>query len=266
MLKTISLKSMRYAKYQTKEIKPKLGERTIFHRQNLIPNFEQMGLADSQLLFIGAGGINGEVAEGSVRKGAGHIIIADGDIVEITNLNRQKFHKEDIGKNKALCLAKNLAKDATGSTTIEAYGHYFEELRAKGKQFDADVVVCGVDSDKTRAFVSRDFIGRAPVIFIAVSEDADHGYVLIQEKGGRPCFHCLYPDNDQRRMSCTPAGAVKDILKVVGGIALYAIDTLIMPRKRDWNYRHISLAGFAPDTTKRIKPRQDCPICQDIQS
>ncbi len=151
-------------------------------------------------------------------------------------------------------------------TTIEAYGSYFEHLRTQGKQFNADVVVCGVDSDRTRSFVSRDFIGIAPVIFIAVSADADHGYVFIQEKEGKPCFHCLYPNHDQERTRCARAGAVKDILKVVGGIALYAIDTLIMSRKRDWNYRHISLAGFAPDTTKWIEPRHDCPICQGIQS
>ena len=261
MLKTTFSKSMKYAKYRTREIKPKSGGRTIFDRQTRIPDFKQASITDSRILFIGAGGINGEIAEGSVRKGTGHILIVDGDIVEITNLNRQKFHQEDIGKNKAICLGKNLAKDATGSTTIEAYGHYFEDLRIRGKRLDANVVVCGVDSNKTRSFASRDFIGVAPVIFIAVSEDADHGYVFIQEKGGSPCFHCLYSNNDQKRISCAPAGAVKDILKVVGGIALYAIDTLIMQRKRDWNYRHISLAGFAPDINKLVEINPNCPIC-----
>jgi hypothetical protein len=57
------------------------------------------------------------------------------------------------------------------------------------------------------------------------------------------------------------AAAVKDILKIVAGMALYAADSLIMDRKRNWNYRNFHVAGFAESNLKIIEKRTDCPIC-----
>lgn len=264
MLKIMSSKSIRYARYQTREIRPEVfGESGVFDRQGRIPEFNQPMLSEASLMLIGAGGINGEIGEGSARKGVGQVIVVDGDSVELSNLNRQRFYREDLYRNKALCLAKNLSREAPGSTQIEAYGYNFEDFLTLGEKAQVDVVVCGVDNDETRYFISRYFINKAPVVFIAVDETADHGYVFIQGKEGRPCFLCLYPRSlaNGGRKRCTPAGAVKDILKVVAGVALYAIDSLLMERKRDWNYRHISLAGFTPDIGKQVEPHSDCPVC-----
>ena len=71
-----------------------------------------------------------------------------------------------------------------------------------------------------------------PVIFAAVSRDADHRYVFVQDKVG-PCIGCLFPDslNDDRYpRPGTPA--IADVLQVVGSFAVYAVDTLVLTRAR----------------------------------
>ena len=48
---------------------------------------------------------------------------------------------------------------------------------------------------------------------------------------------------------------MKDLLKVIADIRLYALDSIIMPkgRIRNWNYSEAHLAGFTPDVQLNIK-------------
>lgn len=80
-------------------------------------------------------------------------------------------------------------------------------------------------------------------------------------KPGKACFGCLFSDCLAKRKAPCRTPAVKDVLKVVAGISLYAIDSLLMERKRNWNYRHIHLADFAPDSARNIEHDSRCPFC-----
>jgi len=42
--------------------------------------------------------------------------------------------------------------------------------------------------------------------------------------------------------------------------ALYAFDTLVMARKRNWNSRSVHLAGCAP-SKKIIEQKRECLLC-----
>jgi hypothetical protein len=112
-----------------------------------------------------------------------------------------------------------------------------------------------------------------PVIFTAVSADGDHGYVFIQEKEG-PCIACLFPNMaDDDRYPCPGTPAIADILQCVGALAVYAIDTILMSRRRVWNYRRVTLSdgsldGFCasssakglPHLHNRSLPSRDMPL------
>src|SRR5262245_1491593 len=77
-------------------------------RQVKIPGFDQDIFSKSSVLCIGAGGIISQIAPTLVRKGIGQITLLDGDIVEASNLNRQRFYIKDAGEKKAVALARNL--------------------------------------------------------------------------------------------------------------------------------------------------------------
>jgi hypothetical protein len=48
----------------------------------------------------------------------------------------------------------------------------------------------------------------------------------------------------------------------VTGIVVYAVDTLLMQRKRFWNHKHIFLDGSIPGWDSNIAKRPDCKLCQ----
>lgn len=236
-------------------------EAGVTDRQERVPGFKQAALCNSIITMIGAGGLGGEIAGGLIRKGLGVIKIFDGDIVQVSNLNRQDFYEEDLYKNKALCLAKNASHNATKASVIYGFPYMFQEAVENDVDVSCDAAISGVDNNPARTFAAKHYLKTRPVIFTAVSNDANHGYVFIQEPG-KACFGCLFPKavNDETT-PCPNTPAVKDILKVVSGVVLYAVDTLFMERKRNWNYREIYLAGFVPDSSRNVERLGNCPIC-----
>jgi len=87
-------------------------------RQKKIPGFDQEIFSKSRVLCIGAGGILSQIAPVLVRKGVGSIILLDEDIVETSNLNRQRFYLKDVGRNKAVALAENLRPECICDTEV----------------------------------------------------------------------------------------------------------------------------------------------------
>lgn len=235
---------------------------SVTDRQEKIAGYDQKKLKKATILLKGAGGINGEISEGLARKGVGKLLIYDFDEVEISNLNRQKFYKEDIGENKAIALCRNLKRESTCGTLLGAYPNTLEKHIEEEKVPYFDIAVIGVDSYKARENASRFLITRKkPGIFLGVSDDTDRGYVLIQLPN-QACFACVFPPLETSgRMPCPNQPAVKDILKMIAGPALFAVDSILMGLKRNWNFWLVSLSGFIPDIKIIHEKREGCKLC-----
>jgi molybdopterin/thiamine biosynthesis adenylyltransferase len=247
----------------TKKLLPTDPRYAVTHRQELISGFCQEKLTCADGIQIGAGGFGGNIGQGQCRKGIGRLRFFDHDVVEHTNLNRQHFFPPDIGKNKACCLARNLAPHCHAGTILEGWPMSFEDAVAVGADLSADFVVCGVDNAASRVAVSQYYrpLG-TPVIYVNVNLQAECGHVFVQESTPTAaCFGCAFPNSLAPRKAPCFAPASVDILMVIAGFALYAIDTVLMDRKRNWNYRLIHLAGFAPDVMLNIERNSECPLC-----
>ncbi|HEY7404892.1 MAG TPA: ThiF family adenylyltransferase [Candidatus Angelobacter sp.] len=214
-------------------------------RQEKIAGFDQKIYSQSHVLCIGAGGLISNIAPALVRKGIGGLTILDPDVVEASNLNRQRFYSRDLGKNKAIALAKNLQPECIHETKLAGHSISLETAIERGINLDGNVAICGIDNNPGRVAASRFFRAKTlPVIFVAVSEKADHGYCFIQRTSGA-CIGCLFPDiADDQSYPCPGSAAILDILQLVGALAVYAVDAILMNRKCDWNYRAEHLSGW----------------------
>ena len=75
-----------------------------YSRQILLPQIGYDGqrkLLESRVLLIGAGGLGSPVALYLAAAGVGHLTIADDDVVDLSNLQRQILHRhQDLGRPK----------------------------------------------------------------------------------------------------------------------------------------------------------------------
>jgi sulfur carrier protein ThiS adenylyltransferase len=67
-------------------------------------------LSKSSVGIAGAGGLGSNCAVSLVRCGLGRLVIADFDLVEASNLNRQYYFVDQLGKNKVDALKENLLR------------------------------------------------------------------------------------------------------------------------------------------------------------
>jgi adenylyltransferase/sulfurtransferase len=247
----------------TKCVNKNKWERLNFNQQK-VSGFSLTAFQNTKVASIGAGAIGTNVLVGLVRKGIGALDIFDGDFVELNNLTRQLFYLKDVGKNKAECLARFLSKHGFFNTRICGFPYRFQEALELGHDFSKyDAFICGVDNNPTRISVAKYCLEKKiPLITGAVSRDGLQMYCAIQEPE-RACFGCIRPnDINDNFYPCDLPGII-DINQVVAGFMVYALDTVLMNRNREWNLKMIFLDGSVPETSKNIQRNPGCPLCND---
>jgi sulfur carrier protein ThiS adenylyltransferase len=96
-------------------------------------------LADKRVGIIGLGGLGSNAAAMLVRTGVRHLVLADFDVVDDSNLNRQLYFREDVGRRKTEALAETLRRiepevelelvsSRVGEDEIVAIGHRVDVL------------------------------------------------------------------------------------------------------------------------------------------
>jgi len=98
----------------------------------------------ANILIVGAGSIGNPVATEAVRAGAMNLAVMDPDTVEISNLSRQRYTTNQVGKNKSEMTKENLKKiNPFASIVSEPLGMTMEN--AKRYVEFSDIVVDAVD-------------------------------------------------------------------------------------------------------------------------
>jgi molybdopterin/thiamine biosynthesis adenylyltransferase len=209
----------------------------------------------------------GPVGHSLARKGAGRLIICDGDRVETSNLARQHFYAADLHENKALRLARNLARESFVGMRVTGHATNFNPETADAVSNGAELAIVGVDDSETRIFASQYFGGRVPVLFCAVDEAATYCWCFVQT-GKSPCLGCLFPNQiNLKRERCTEDPASIDILKIVASLVSRAVESVVMPgRELSWAYYDFDLRTAAGNVSDRPKPRLGCPVCGEEAS
>ena len=95
-------------------------------------------------ILIAGCGIGSSFAEVAVRLGFENLILADGDIVNDHNLNRQCFTANDIGKLKVKALSERL-KEINPSVKVQEFNEYISEKNVTQIVNDADIVFDTID-------------------------------------------------------------------------------------------------------------------------
>ena len=178
----------------------------------------QIRIRESRLLIVGAGGLGSPAALYLASAGVGKIILADGDTVDLTNLQRQILHgQSSLGLAKALSGQTALARinpEVTVVPVIERLaGQQLEALVA-----DVDAVLDCCDNFDTRHAVNRACVAhRVPLISGAAIRFSGQVAVFDARRADSPCYHCLFPEGeDAEEMRCAVTGVFAPLTGIIG--------------------------------------------------
>ena len=179
-----------------------LSEREIerYSRQLVLPEWTaaiQERLRASSAIVIGAGALGSPAATYLTCAGVGTIGVADGDWVELSNLQRQPLHfTPDVETQKAESAAQKLGVLNT-DVTVEPYPVEVDADNAAAIVAGADVVL-----DCTDSFASRYLINDACcaecVPLVEAGALGFGGMVFAIRPGETACYRCLKSYQNQR--------------------------------------------------------------------
>ncbi len=185
-----------------------------YSRQIALPDFgekAQEQLTDSAVGIIGVGGLGSPAAYYLAAAGVGHIILADYQRPDVTNLNRQILHwVEDIGQRSKPASAAWKLKRFNPEIMIEVRE---EEVSSSniGDVFEGvDVILDCLDSFAPR-FILNDHSLSEGVPFVHAAVEGFHGQVTVIVPGLTPCLRCLVPNPPPRKESFPILGAAAGV-------------------------------------------------------
>lgn len=143
-----------------------------FDRQIMLSGFgeaAQLKLQQAKVLVVGAGGLGCPVLLYLAAAGVGTIGVSDGDVVSVSNLNRQIiFSEADVNKRKAE-VAGNYLKQKYNDLQIEIINTYLTVENTVQTISKYDLVIDGSDNFQTRYMINDACVLlRKPLVFGAV--------------------------------------------------------------------------------------------------
>lgn len=166
-----------------------------YSRHLLIPEVALAGqhrLARSRVLVIGAGGLGSPALEYLAAAGVGRIGVADDDVVEVTNLQRQTlFATSDIGRQKAV-VARERLLDLNPDIAVDPIATRVDESNARELVRLYDIVLDCTDRFTSRyAINDACFLEGKPDVYASIFRFDGQVSVFAGQPG--PCYRCLFP-------------------------------------------------------------------------
>ena len=151
----------------------------------------QKKLLNGKVLIIGAGGLGAPAAMYLAAAGVGTIGIADGDTVELSNLQRQILHKESrLRQNKAVSAAKSL-HGLNAQVHVQTYSQFMDEAHLRQVLPDYDIVIDATDQLENKFLINDVCVSvEKPFVHGGITGFSGQVMTYVPEKG--PCYRCIF--------------------------------------------------------------------------
>jgi len=178
----------------------------------------QRRLLAAHALVVGAGGLGSPVALYLGTAGVGRITIVDGDVVDLTNLQRQIAHDlARVGTPKAESAARSIAA-INPAVRVIALHERVDALRLLELVAKADVVVDCSDNFATRHAVNAACVAHAKPLVAGAAIGFDGQLSVYDTRDpARPCYACLFPpDALFEEVRCATMGVFAPLVGIIG--------------------------------------------------
>ncbi|MDO9244113.1 MAG: molybdopterin-synthase adenylyltransferase MoeB [Rhodocyclaceae bacterium] len=240
-----------------------------YSRHILLPQIGIEGqdrLLGARALVLGAGGLGSPAALYLASAGIGTLVLADGDTVDLTNLQRQILHRTAaIGQPKVASGAATLAAINSACRVIPLQERLAGE-RLADEVAAADVVLDCSDNFATRHAVNRACVAHGkPLVSGAAIRFDGQVAVFDSRKTDSPCYHCLFPEAaDVEEVRCATMGVFAPLVGIIGATQAAEALKLVIGCGETLAGRLLLLDGLAMEWRSITVPRDPgCLVCAE---
>lgn len=188
----------------------------------------QKKLLNGSVLIIGAGGLGSPAALYLAAAGVGRIGIADADVVDLSNLQRQVIHTTaDIGRPKVESAAETM-RAINPDVQVDTYKEFLTSKNILDIVSKYDFVLDGTDNFPAK-FLINDACVMAGKPFSHAGILRFQGQLMTVIPHESPCYRCVFrtmPPKDAVP-TCRQAGVIGAMAGVIGSLqALEAVKYL----------------------------------------
>lgn len=238
-----------------------------YSRQIMLPQVDISGqekLLDSTVLIVGLGGLGSSAAMYLASAGVGHLILADFDTVELSNLQRQIIHStDDIGRTKVESAADSLKK-INPDITITKYAAKLDNESLNALLPQVNLVLDGCDNFETRFAVNRACVThRKPLVSGAAIRFEGQVSVFANNDDDTPCYQCLYKEEGEDNLNCTDNGVLAPLVGIIGSIQATEAIKVLASIGESLDSKLLLLDALHMEwRTLKLKQDPSCPVCQ----
>jgi molybdopterin/thiamine biosynthesis adenylyltransferase len=224
----------------------------------------QQRLLESHALVVGAGGLGCPAALYLASAGVGTITIADHDVVDLTNLQRQIAHDiTTLGLPKVRSAARRMLALNPDIHVVE-----LPEKLSGTRLLDA-IAVADVVLDCSDRFAARHEINRAcvqlgkPLVSGAALRFDGQVSVFDTRQRQAPCYACLYPQGDEfEEERCATMGVFAPLVGIVGTMQAAEAIKLLAGLGEPLTGRLLTIDAFGMNLMSLgIKRQAMCAVC-----
>ncbi len=224
----------------------------------------QERLLAARVLIVGAGGLGSPAAAYLAAAGVGHLVLADDDVVELSNLQRQILHttarigrpKADSGRESLLAINPEIH--------VETLVERLDDARLLELVGGCDLVLDCCDNFATRHAINRACVARrVPLVSGAAIRYSGQVSVYDLRRDDAPCYHCLFPEaDDAQELRCATTGVLGPLVGMVGSVQAAEAIKLLAGMGEPLVGRLLSVDALAMQWhTIRFRRDPGCPVC-----
>jgi len=224
----------------------------------------QESVSGARALVIGAGGLGSSAAYYLAGAGLGHIVLADDDVVELSNLQRQILHTSSrVDAPKAIS-GQEALQALNPDIRIEPVVARLEGAALEAQVAAADIVLDCCDNFATRHAVNHACVKfRKPLVSGAAIRFSGQVSVYDMRSSQAPCYHCLFPDSpDVTELRCATTGVLGPLVGIIGSVQAAEALKLLADMGEPLVGRLLCLDALTMQwQTVRFRPDPACPVC-----
>ena len=176
-------------------------------------------LRRSRVLIVGVGGLGAPAAIELAAVGVGTIGLIDGDVIEISNLQRQIIYRSgDIGRSKVESAARRLRK-SNPNVSVEAFEERLTEGNVAKTFAGFDFIIDGTDGAESKFLVNDGAVTAGkPFSHAGVVGFQAQTFTILPRQTA--CLRCLFPTQpgDDEVPTCRTAGVLGALVGTLGVI------------------------------------------------